>query len=102
MVAQGEIWWLESPHQKGRPVLVVSRNTAIAVMRRVLVAPITTTLRSTPSQLPLGREEGLPVDSMANFDSLTSVTKAYLVRRMGDLGPRRPALCSTLRAMADC
>ena len=37
-----------------------------------------------------------------NFDNLRSVPKAYLVRRLGNLGDRAPALCGTLRAMADC
>lgn len=102
MVAKGELWWLETPDEKGRPVLVVSRDEANTVMRRVMVAPVTTTLRSAPSQLPLGRDEGLPTESVANFDDLASVPKSLLVRRLGHLGPRLHELCERLRAMADC
>ncbi|MGH8909317.1 MAG: type II toxin-antitoxin system PemK/MazF family toxin [Egibacteraceae bacterium] len=101
-VARGELWWLETPDEKGRPVLVVSRDEANRVMRRVMVAPVTRTLRVAPSQLPLGRGEGLPVESVANFDDLASVPKALLVRRVGALGPRSYELCERLRAMADC
>ena len=71
-------------------------------MRRVTVAPVTRTLRAVPSQLPVGESEGLPVESAANFDDLTSVPQALLIRRLGDLGPRRHELCERLRAMADC
>jgi mRNA-degrading endonuclease toxin of MazEF toxin-antitoxin module len=102
VVARGELWWLETPDEKGRPVLVISRDEANAVMRRVMIAPVTRTLRSTPSQLWLGRDEGLPVESAANFDDLASVPKSLLVRRLGDLGSRLHELCERLRAMADC
>jgi mRNA interferase MazF len=102
VVARGELWWLETPDEKGRPVLVISRDEANAVMRRVMIAPVTRTLRSAPSQLRLGRDEGLPIESAANFDDLASVPKSLLVRRLGDLGPRVHELCERLRAMADC
>lgn len=102
MVARGELWWLETPDEKGRPVLVISRDEANAVLRRVMVAPVTRTLRSAPSQLPLGRQEGLPTESVANFDDLASVPRSLLVRRLGTLGPRLHELCERLRAMADC
>ena len=102
VVARGELWWLETPDEKGRPVLVVSRDEANSVMQRVMVAPVTRTLRPAPSQLPVGRDEGLPVESVANFDDLASVPKSLLVRRLGHLGPRLHELCARLRAMADC
>jgi mRNA interferase MazF len=102
VVVQGELWWLETPDEKGRPVLVISRDEANAVMQRVMIAPVTRTLRAVPSQLRLGRDEGLPVESAANFDDLASVPKALLVRRLGELGPRHHELCERLRAMADC
>lgn len=102
MVGRGELWWLETPNEKGRPVLVISRDQANAVMRRVMIAPVTRTLRQAPSQLPLGRPEGLPADSVANFDDLASVPQALLVRRLGALGPRTFELGPALRAMAGC
>lgn len=102
MVARGELWWLETPNDKGRPVLVISRDRANQVMRRVMVAPVTRTLRRAPSQLPLGSDEGLPAESVANFDDLASVPQAMLVHRIGDLGPRIFELCVAIRAMSDC
>lgn len=32
MVARGELWWGEAPDEKGRPYLVVSRDSANRVM----------------------------------------------------------------------
>lgn len=103
MVAQGELWLMESPTAKARPVLVVSRTGVIPVVNSVVVAPVTTTVRRIPTCLPVGREEGLDRDGVASFDNLAVVPKALLTVRLGslragDLG----RICSALRAMADC
>lgn len=103
MVARGELWWGETPDEKGRPFLVVSRDAANAVMHRVLVAPVSRRARGVPSELRLGGEEGLPVSSVANFDNLRPFPKAMLVRRLGALGPsRRHELCEVAAATLDC
>lgn len=103
MVARGEVWWGESPDDKGRPFLVVSRDAANAVMQRVLVAPVTTRVRAVPSELPLGTDEGLPLPSVASFDNLRPFPKSLLVRRLGALAPdRQPLLCAVAAATLDC
>jgi len=102
VVARGEIWWGEAPDDKGRPFLVVSRDVANEVMQRVLVAPVTRRVRGLPSELALGADEGLPVDSVASFDNLRPFPKAMLVRRLGALGPRLHELCRAAQAALDC
>jgi mRNA interferase MazF len=103
VVAQGEVWLLETPNAKRRPALVVSRDEAIPVLNNVVVAPVTRTLRSIPTCLALGRDEGIDHDSVASFDNVTTVPKALLTTRLGELGPTgRQALCVALRALADC
>lgn len=103
MVARGELWWGETPEEKGRPYLVVSRDSANAVRRSVLVAPVTRTVRGLPSELPVGRDEGLPVASVASFDNLQPIAKALLVRRLGALDAGRLAsLCTVAAVTLDC
>lgn len=102
VVARGEVWWGEAPDEKGRPFLVVSRDAANEVMQRVLVAPVTTRVRSLPSELELGAGEGLPVQSAASFDNLRPFPKAMLVRRLGGLGPRLHEICRAAGAALDC
>ena len=103
MVARGEVWWGETPADKGRPFLVVSRDAANDVMARVLVAPVTTRVREVPSELPLGPDEGLPRPSVASFDNVRPFPKSMLVRRLGALGPaRRHDLCAVAAATLDC
>lgn len=103
VVARGEVWWGEAPDEKGRPFLVVSRDAANRVMRRVLVAPVTSRIRGIPSELPLGREEGLPLPSVASFDNLQPFPTAMLVHRIGALPPDRGHdICRTAGAALDC
>lgn len=103
MVARGELWWGEAPDAKGRPFLVVSRDAANAVMERVLVAPVTTRIRSVPSELPLGPAEGLPRPSVASFDNIRPFPKSMLVRRLGSLAPQqRHLICAITAATLDC
>lgn len=102
MVARGDVWWGETPREKGRPFLVVSRDSANAVMQRVLVAPVSRRIRGLPSELALTSEEGLPVESVASFDNLRPFPKAMLVRRLGALGPRQREICRAAGAALDC
>lgn len=103
VVARGEIWWGEAPDETGRPFLVVSRDVANEVMRRVLVAPVTRRVRGVPSELELGPDEGLPGPCAASFDNLRPFPKAMLVRRVGSLGPARGyEICRVAAATLDC
>lgn len=101
--AQGEIWWAEA-EDKRRPVLIVTRSEAIPVLRWIVVAPITRTVRTIPTEIPLGEPEGLSVDCVANFDNLQPIRKGFLATRAGILAPgrRRHELCRALSSMADC
>ncbi len=103
MVAQGDLWLMEPPNGKRRPVLVVSRNEAIPVLNNVVVAPVTSTVRSIPTCLAVGTEEGIDHDSVATFDTLATVPKSVLTTRLGSLGHHgRERMCAALRALADC
>lgn len=103
MVAQAELWLMETPNDKRRPVLVVSRDEVIPVVNSVVVAPVTTTVRDIPTCIPVGSEEGLDRDSVANFDNLAAVPKSVLTRRLGGLGVGgRRRICDALDALANC
>lgn len=69
------------------PVVVVTRNSAIPVLRNVCVAVVTSTIRGAPTEVPVGRGEGLNRDSVVNCDDLVTTSKSVLGRRRGSLGP---------------
>ncbi|HSL59709.1 MAG TPA: type II toxin-antitoxin system PemK/MazF family toxin [Acidimicrobiales bacterium] len=103
MVAQGELWLMETPNQKRRPVLVVSRDEVIPVLNNVVVAPVTSSLRDIPTCIPVGPDEGIDHHSVATFDNLAAVPKSVLTTRLGQLGvSRRREICAALDAVADC
>jgi mRNA interferase MazF len=98
---QGEIWWAATEDIR-RPVLVVTRSEAAAVLRGIVVAPLTRTGRSIPTEIQLGQPEGLSVDCAASFDNLHRIPRSMLTERVGSLGPRRHEICGALRVLADC
>jgi mRNA interferase MazF len=100
---RGEIWWAETPDEKGRPYLVLTRSAAIPVLNRLLAVPLSTRMRGIPTEIQLGRDEGLPVNSVASLDNVRPVAKALLQRRLGALGPDRlHEICTALNAAVDC
>ena len=103
MVGQGDLWLMETPNQKRRPVLVVSRDDVIPFLNNVVVAPVTSTIREIPTCVRVGPDEGIDHDSVAAFDNLAAVPKTVLTKRLGRLGvDGRRRICEALEAVADC
>jgi mRNA interferase MazF len=94
---------METPNQKRRPVLIVSRDEVIPVVNNIIVAPVTSTIRNIPTCVPVGADEGIDHDSVATFDNLAAVPKSVLTTRLGELPLRgRQQICEALDAIADC
>ena len=102
--ARGELWWCELEEIGRRPVVVLSRDAAIPRLRRALVAPCTTTIRSLPSEVVLEPgEDPVPRRSAVNLDSVESVSLAVLVERLGRLADARMReICAALAVAVDC
>ncbi len=100
---RGDVWWGETPERKGRPYLVLTRDEAIPVLRSIVVAPVTRTVRGIESELAMGRAEGLSVDCAASFDSLATFPKGMLTRRLGRLAESRThEMCAALTSAFNC
>jgi mRNA interferase MazF len=87
---RGDICWytFKTPDKK-RPVLIMTRESAIAVLNSVTIAPITSTIRSIPTELVLTEEDGLPATCAANFDNLQTVPKGNIGDRIARLTAKR-------------
>jgi len=102
-VRRGEIWWAETPDERGRPWLILTRDVAIDVLTRVLAAPVTTRVRDIPTEVMLGPDDGLPTACAASFDNVRTLYKSLLVRRVGVIAPGRDhELCAAINAAIDC
>jgi mRNA interferase MazF len=101
---RGEIWWCELSDIGRRPVVVLSRDAAIPRLRRVLIAPCTTTIRVLPSEVVLEPcNDPIPRHSAVNLDSVESVSVAVLVERLGRLSDERMRqVCAALEVAVDC
>lgn len=101
---RGEVWWCEPPDIGRRPVVVLSRDAAIPRLRRVLVAPCTTTIRGLASEVILEPgDDPVPRRSAVNLDSVESVSISLLVERLGRLSDiRLRAVCAALEVAVDC
>jgi mRNA interferase MazF len=76
---RGEVrWYIFQAPDKRRPVLILTRNSAIGFLNALTVAPITTTVRDIPSEVFLTSEDGLLTDCAANMDNIQTVSKHKL------------------------
>jgi len=101
---RGEIWLLQfEPPDKRRPVLVLSRSEVIPLLRTVMVAPITSTIRGAPSEVVVGVEEGLKQRSAINLDHIQTVEKDRLGPFVASVSPKTMgAVCSALAIATGC
>lgn len=70
---------------KGRPVLVLTREVVRPHLNRVTVAPITTSIRGLSTEVPVGAVNGLEHDSVVSCDNIVTVPKAAIGRQIGYL-----------------
>ena len=87
---RGDVCWytFKAPDKK-RPVLILTRDSAIAVLNSVTVAPVTSTIRSIPTEVVLTEDDGVPGTCAANFDHLQTVPKTNIGNRIARLTARK-------------
>jgi mRNA interferase MazF len=89
---RGEVRWYEFDYpDKRRPVVILTRDSAIGYLTSVTVAPVTTTIRRVPSEVFLSREDGLSTDCAANLHNLQTVPKSKIGALVTALSERKMA-----------
>jgi mRNA interferase MazF len=79
VVTRGDIIWTDLGSPAGRrPVCVVTRDAAIAVLSAVTCAPITRTIRGIRSEVEVGPDQGLPDQSVISCDNLITIPTTLL------------------------
>src|SRR3954454_25265009 len=87
---------------KRRPVLVLTREVARRRLRRVTVAPITTTVRGLATEVSVGPANRLVYDSVVNVDNIQTILVSDLRDQVGWLMPyQEPALAEAIQAAFD-
>ncbi len=89
-IERGEIRLYRFPSpDKERPVLILTRGSAIPYLSRVTVAPITSTIRGVPSEVALSSEDGMRQPCVANLHNVMTIGQQGLGRRLAQLSSRR-------------
>src|SRR5262245_10430271 len=89
---RGEVWWaVLSPPAGARPVVLLSRDDSYPIRSRVTIALVTTRIRGIAPEVSLGSDEGLVKPSVVNLDTLATVNKSRLQRRLGVLSASKVA-----------
>jgi len=89
---RGEVrWFTFAEPDKTRPVLILTRSSAIRYLNAVTVVPISTTIRGVPSEVQLSAVDGMMADCAANFYNVQTVPKAKLGAWITTLSPQRLA-----------
>ncbi len=103
-VNRGEIWLYRfAAPDKRRPVLILSRQEAIAVLDTVMVAPVTSTRHGIASEVDLGPEHGLKTPCAVNLDHVHTVSRRDLKRHVATLSPAMMTMvCRALAIATGC
>lgn len=87
---QGDVYWytFKEPDRR-RPVVILTRDSAIPYLTALTIAPVTTTIRGIPTEVVLTEEDGLPETCAANCDNLQTIAKSRLGACITHLTPEK-------------
>ena len=103
-IARGDVrlYSFTAPDKK-RPVLVLTRDSAIGYLSTVTVAPITTTIRGVPSEVALHEDDGMKTPCAVNLHNAVTVSQERLGKRVSQLSSTRmKKVCMGLRFAVGC
>ncbi len=91
------------PPDKQRPVLILTRSSAIAHLSTVTVAPITSTVRDVPSEVILDVDDGMKGRCAVNLHNAVTISQERLGKRVTSLSHQRmDEVCAALRFSLAC
>jgi mRNA interferase MazF len=91
------------PPDKQRPVLILTRDSAIGYLSTVTVAAITSTIRGVPSEVILDVEDGMKANCAVNLFNMKTISHDRLVRRVAHLSDERMQdVCRALNFSLGC
>ena len=101
---RGEVWQYHfAPPDKRRPVVILTRQEVLPLLRTAMVAPVTSTIRGLPSEVIIGANEGLKRDSAINLDHVQTIEQRQLRRYVGALSePKMREVCRALAIATGC
>ncbi len=82
---------------------MLTRDSALAYLPAVTVAPVTSTIRGVPSEVVLNEVDGMKSPCAVNLHNTITVSQSRLERRVAHLSSLRMSeICSALRFCLGC
>lgn len=102
-IRRGSIFWAPVAG-KQRPVVVLTRDMAITFLDLITVAPVSRRIRGIPSEVVLEPGlDGVREPSAINFDTVMTIPKSSLGRRVGDVSAGKlDDVCQALTFALGC
>jgi len=82
-------WYTFQPPDKRRPVVILTRDSALEFLSEVTVVPITSTIRQIPSEVVLSERDGMSRDCAINADHIQTDAKKKIGARIARLDEDR-------------
>lgn len=103
-IARGDVrLYSFAPPDKKRPVVVLTRDSAIGYLSTVTVAPITSAIRGVPSEVVLDEEDGMKAPCAVNLHNAVTISQDRLGKRVAQLSSlRMNEICAALRFSLGC
>ena len=103
-IARGDIRLYHfAPPDKKRPVLVLTRDSALDYLSTATVAPITSAIRGVPSEVVLNEDDGMKAPCAVNLHNPVTVSQDRLGKRVAQLSSlRMHEVCAALRFCLGC
>ena len=99
---RGEIWQYRFDRpDKRRPVVILTRQEVLPLLRTAMVAPITSTIRGIPSEVLVGPDEGLKHHSAINLDHVQTVEQSIPLQARAGLAQSPKVMTRLHRLIAD-
>lgn len=87
---RGEVrWYRFASPDKRCPVVILTRDSILEYLGEVTIAPVTSTARDIPSEVPLTPKDGMPHACAANLDHVQTVSRKKIGALITTLAPER-------------
>jgi mRNA interferase MazF len=96
--SRGDLWL-----DKLRPLVILTRDPMGRLLHAGIAAPVTSRVRGLSTEVPVGPEDGVRIESVVSLDNVQLVARGRLVRRVGRARPATMhAICAVLSVAVGC
>jgi mRNA interferase MazF len=102
-MTRAEIWVYEPPHEKRRPILILTRDEHMSRQLDVIAVPSTGKPRGWDTEIELGTKDGMPTNCVLNVGNTFLAQQIYLTKYITTLDSvRMSEVCRMLAYATGC